>query len=124
MSIVDTMKDVVSLVRKLDNIDILKQVLELQGQVFELQDENKTLKLEVNNLSAKLQFSQSLKYSHPFYYATEDAIPYCPRCWEAERKAIHLKDDWNKRRWECYSCKNVYLLDDTAPPTIMFETIR
>jgi hypothetical protein len=44
MGILDTMKDVVTLVQKIDNIDILKQVLALQGQVFELQNENQNLR--------------------------------------------------------------------------------
>jgi hypothetical protein len=121
MGILDTMKEVVTLVQKIDNIEILKQVLALQSQVFELQAENQALRTKAAEMDRQAQFAKTLEFETPFYYAENDKVPFCARCWEAERSAIHLKSDWNGRRWECYSCKNVYLLDETARPKIMFD---
>lgn len=112
MGFVDTLKDVVTLVQKTDNIELVKHVLSLQTQALAMQEENRQLRERVKELEQALQFAKELRFEGPFYYAPDDKVPFCPRCWEADRRAIHLKSDWNGRRWECYQCTNVYLLDN------------
>jgi hypothetical protein len=123
MGLVDTLKDVVTLVQKTDNIELVKQVLALQSQALEMQEENRTLRERVKALEDALGFAKTLRFESPLYFAPEDKIPFCARCWEVDRRAIHLKGDWNGRRWECYQCGKVYLLDDTARPKAMFKSI-
>jgi hypothetical protein len=113
MGIVETMKDVLVLVQKTDNIDLVKQILSLQVQVSEMQDENRRLRERVKELEAAAIFAKTMRFEQPFYFAADDKVPHCAQCWESDRRAIHLKSDWKDRRWECYRCKNVYLLDDT-----------
>ena len=123
MGIVDTLKDVVTLVQKTDNIELVKQVLALQTQALEMQEENRILHERTKELERALDFAKSLRFEAPFYFAADDKVPYCARCWEAKRRAIHLKSDWNGRRWECYECAKVYLLDDTARPGVVFDVL-
>lgn len=121
MGIVDTLKDVVTLVQKTDNIELVKQLLSFQTQALEMQEENRALHERTKELERALDFAKSLRFEAPFYFAADDKVPYCARCWEAKRRAIHLKSDWNGRRWECYECGKVYLLDDTARPGVVFD---
>ena len=114
MGIVDTLKDVVTLVQKTDNIELVKQVLALQSQALEMQEENRTLRDQVKALDAALSFAKTLRFEAPLYYAPDDKTPFCARCWEVDRRALHLKSDWNGRRWACYQCEKVYVLDDTV----------
>ena len=114
MGIVDTLKDVATLVQKTDNIELVKHILSLQTQALEMQEENRSLRERVGELEGILDFARSLRFEAPFYFGAKDRVPYCARCWEANRRAIHLKSDWNGRRWECFECNRVYLLDDTA----------
>jgi hypothetical protein len=117
------MKDVVTLVQKTDNIELVKQVLALQSQALEMQEENRSLRDRTKELEQKLDFAKSLHFEAPFYVAPGDKVPFCARCWEVDRRGIHLKSDWNGRRWECYQCGKVYLLDDTARQGLAFEVL-
>ena len=123
MGFLDTLKDVVLLVQKTDNIELFKQILSLQTQALEMQEENRKLHDRTKELEAALEFAKSLRFEEPFYFAADDKVPYCARCWEANRRAIHLKSDWGGRRWECYECGKIYLLDDTARPKVMFNAL-
>jgi len=118
MGIVETLKDIVTLVQKTDNIDLVKQVLSLQTQALEMQNKNRKLRERnrklrerVKELEQTVSFAKTLRFESPFYFAGDDKVPYCARCWESDRRAIHLKSDWKDRRWECYQCGKVYLLD-------------
>ena len=112
MGLIDTVKDVVLLVQKTDNVELLKNVLSLQSQAVDIQIENQALRDKVKALEERLAFAGTLRFEPPLYYAGDDGTPYCARCWEADRRAIHLKGAWSGRRWECYLCGKVYLLDD------------
>ncbi len=121
--IVDTLRDVVTLVQKTDNIELVRQVLSLQTQALEMQEDNRTLRERVKELEQTLALAKSLRFETPFYFALDDKIPFRARCWEVDRRAVHLKSDWNGRRWECYQCGKVYLLDDTARPGFAFDVL-
>jgi len=116
MGLFETLKDVVTLVQKTDNIELVKQVLSLQAQALEMQDQNRALSERVKALEHALEFAGSLRFEAPFYFAANDKIPYCARCWESNRRAIHLKSDWNDRRWECFDCGKVYLVEGSVSP--------
>jgi transposase-like protein len=88
----------------------MMKVLQDNQQLF---DENKELKRQAADLTEKLTFQASLTFRSPLYYATNDSTAYCPRCWEAERKAVHLiRRDPTKydgiQYWDCLSCRNTY----------------
>ena len=72
---------------------------------------------------AKLQKSQQspltsvpsdlFEYSRGLYYKANDKIPFCPHCWEADNKKIHLSGpvammDTSVEYWECYTCDHDY----------------
>lgn len=67
--------------------------------MFELQAENQELRTQTAEFEQRAEFAKTLRFKKPFYFAEGDDVPYCARCWEADRRAIHLKDDWNGRRW-------------------------
>lgn len=117
MGLIDTVKDVATLVQKTDNIEIVKHVLALQTQALDTLAEISTLRERVRELESQLAFAGTLTFRAPLYFATGDRTPYCAKCWESERRAIHLKEDWNGTRWECFHCTSVYLLDG-APPNV------
>lgn len=113
MGIIETIKDVAVLVQKADNIDLVKHVLALQTQAQELIEENRGLKEKLKALEDLLQFAKTLSFRAPFYYATGDAVPYCPRCWEVKRKAVHVVKIFEdeQTRWDCFDCSQMYLIE-------------
>ena len=112
MGLVDTLKDIVTLVQKTDNIDLVKRVLSLQTEALGMQEENASLRERVTQLEEAFTFAKDLRFEAPLYFARDDKVPFCARCWEVDRCATHLTGAWKGRRWECYQCGKVYLLDD------------
>ena len=90
MSIIDNVKEIANLVKKIDDIDLYRRIIELESEIIELTRENHELKVDNHDLKEKLNLSEALVFRKPFYYKENDDTPYCPRCWEADRKAIHL----------------------------------
>lgn len=114
MGLIDTVKDVAVLVQKADNIDLVKHVLALQTQVQEILDENRALKARIEEVEKLLTFAKTLSFQTPFYFAENDKIPLCARCWEISKKAVHVVSIFKNKpedRWDCPECKFMYLVD-------------
>ena len=51
-----------------------------------------------------------LEYKPPFYYRSGDSVPYCPICWESDRKQIHLNGPHDipgeQPFYKCLKCDN------------------
>jgi len=108
MSLVGEFKDIISIVNKIGNADLIKKIADLQAEVFELAEDNRNLKEEIRTLKAKEDFKENMKFKSPFWYLEGDEIPYCPRCWENDIKAIHLIPAPNEAYKKCPQCKSVF----------------
>lgn len=114
MGIIDTVKEVAVLVQKADNIELVKHVLALQTQAQEMLDDNRALKARVEELERLLTFAKTVKFQAPFYFAESDNIPLCARCWEVNKKAVHVVSIYkgtDDDRWDCPECKYMYLIN-------------
>ena len=45
---------------------------------------------EIRELKNKIEEKESLIFDGKFYLKEGDNIPFCPTCWESNKKAIHL----------------------------------
>lgn len=120
MGILDTAKEVAVLVQKLDNVELLKQVLELQGQIGELLDERRSLRDENANLRDALSLQDSLFFRDNAYWQRieggEVDGPLCSKCWGADGKLLHLHF-WSGRGFHiCPHCKTIVKLPGTPDP--------
>ena len=114
MAIIDTIKDMVAVVQKADNIELMKHVLALQTQIQEILEENHNLNKNNRKLVEALNFSDSLTFKTPFYFAQDDKTPLCPRCWEVDKNVVHVVVSIFKRdrnRWDCPQCARKYLIE-------------
>lgn len=105
MGIVDTIKDTIGIVQKIDNIELYQKLIELQQQAWALVDENRLL-------TERLSTHAALTVRDNAYWNGEDG-PFCTRCWDGEYKLVHL----HVRRgfWPlCPACKTV-APDPTRP---------
>lgn len=82
MSVIDTMKEVAGLIQKMDNLDLMRRVVELQEQVFELVNENRTLK-------ERLATREQVTFSKNAYWKGTDG-PFCSRCLDGEGVLVRL----------------------------------
>jgi len=86
--------------------------MELREAVMELQEENAEQKRQIESLERQLAFNKSLRFESPFYFADGDPVRYCPRCWEADRKSVHLPPPMqvaSGTRYDCVECDKMYI---------------
>ena len=90
MGIVDNFKDLLKIADAANNLDLYKNLSELQTSVQSLQEENRKLQDENKNLKEALELKAKMVHKPPFFFQEGDPTPFCPACWEGEHKAIHL----------------------------------
>ena len=90
MGILDTAKDVITLVQKADNLELVKQVLALQSDIMKMMDENRTLKDENY-------------YWLPKEDGTEDG-PFCSACQDGDHKLVRATEGATRGHYYCQVC--------------------
>ena len=95
MSILDNVKEVVGLVQKVDNIDLLRQILGLQGEVMQLWEDNNSLKAEVKRLKEQMSYAGQLEFRRNGYWIPkgenkEEEGPFCSVCWDVDRTLVRM----------------------------------
>lgn len=108
MGIIDNAKEIADLIKKLNNIELYRKIVELEAEIIDLQRAKNDLDLKVTGLQAALQQKKSMSFKHPFYFAEGDPIPFCAKCWEAEHNAIHLVGPDQHGDRYCRNCKTCY----------------
>lgn len=87
---IGTLRNISEIVKKYNDLELMKQIVDLQHEVFDLQQENLALKKERTERQ-EMQMSGP----HGYYFKTGDEVPFCPKCWEGNGKAVHLPIDAN-----------------------------
>jgi hypothetical protein len=97
MGIYDTLKDVASIAQKIDNIELMKQVIELQQQVVTLYEENR-------QLNERLATREKLTFKNNSYWMGDNG-PFCSNCWDVHVKLIRLHLFPSDTSPRCPNCK-------------------
>lgn len=113
MDAMSTLKDISALVKKYNDLELMKQIVDLQTQVFELQQDNLRLQKELSDFKKSNEEESSMVSRPPlnYYYRGGDPVPFCPTCWEHSKKQIHLPEPepWSGGvRRDCRVCKQTY----------------
>jgi hypothetical protein len=104
--------DIVALIKKGSTLEAQEKIMELREAVLELQEENTEQRRRIEALEQQLAFHKALRFDSPFYYAEGDSVPFCPRCWEADKKAVHLpppQELMSGTRYDCIECDKMYI---------------
>jgi hypothetical protein len=89
--------------------DIQIKLGDLSTQFMEMSATNLTLSKENTALKEKLEFKETLNFKKPYYVTKSGDGPFCPTCWDDDRKAMRLDGpDGGARRWVCKKCKNYF----------------
>lgn len=114
MGLMENMKDIADLIKKAGDIDLYRKIVESEGEVIELTRQKRQLEERVIELEKTLALQKQMRFTEPFYYQEGDKTPYCPACWESNKKAIHVEfvfDNSERTRWDCPVCKHEYLIE-------------
>jgi hypothetical protein len=108
MGVVENMKEMADLIKKLGDIELNRKVLTLETEVLDLTREKRRAEEKVEELERTLRFKGDLKFKEPFYWLGDDQTPYCPVCWEDKHKALHVHYSHANNHgqyWACPNCK-------------------
>jgi hypothetical protein len=83
-----TIKNISELVKKYNDLDLMKQIVDLQQEVFDLKAENLTLKEQISKLNTKEKIVRREPFG--YYYKDGEDVPHCSKCWEGDGKAVTL----------------------------------
>jgi len=102
MGIIDNVKDIAELIKKYNNVELNRKIIDLRDEIFELRENNLKLK-EENKISEKIVFEKP-------YYWLKDGLkkdgPYCQKCYDDNKKLIRLQEMRDfPGCWKCSVCK-------------------
>jgi hypothetical protein len=108
MGVVENMKDVADLVKKFNDIELNRRILNLENEVLDLSREKRRGEEKLEELERTLKFQKQITFKEPFYWLEGDEVPYCATCWEDKRKAVHVHFSHAHNAlqyWNCLNCK-------------------
>jgi len=92
MGLLDTIKDAVSVIQKADNLDLYRQILDIQRQALEQQEAMLKLIAENKELKAQLQRKgRVIRHKQPVITLEGEDTVYCASCYGKDDKLIQMK---------------------------------
>ena len=108
MGIIGRAKEIADLVKALGDIELYRKIIDLEGEIVEVEGQNIELTKENRKLKEQLETAGKMTFKYPVYYMEGDEVPFCPCCWESDRKTIHLsyvdRNVGSESYW-CYQCR-------------------
>ena len=108
MGVIDRVKEVADLVKKTGDIDLYRKIVHAEGEVIDLSYQLRSAEERIKELESALKFAGALTFKAPFYFAEGDAVPYCQRCWEVDKCAVHMTNtntNGSGAFYHCSQCK-------------------
>ena len=96
---IDKAKDLAKLAQKMDNIEIIQRVLDVQGELLKVQEEVQALRRENEDLKNTEKIDGELDLHENAYWRNSAPRsrrgPFCARCWSVDRKLVPVtvRDD-------------------------------
>jgi DNA repair exonuclease SbcCD ATPase subunit len=127
MGAIDTAKELVKLAQKLDNIEIVQKVIELQGELMELQERVQKLRDENRDLKKQLEAPAELIFQNDMYWRAAgpgNPGPFCSPCHDYKEKLVHMHGD-NKEGYRCPACgKRIHTPQSRANEQAEFQKLQ
>lgn len=124
---IDKAKELAKLAQKLDNIEIIQRVLDVQGELLKVQEEVQSLRRENEDLKNSEKIDGELVLRENAYWrdsAPESRRgPFCARCWPVEHKLVPVvvRSDGFKK---CPNCEATFKLNGYTEPGPAISSVR
>lgn len=112
MGVIDNLKEIAHLVKKFNDAEINQKIDAFEREIVELTLQIGSLEEENEELKKTLSLIQKMRFKKPFYYQEDNPVPFCPRCWEKEKKPVHLYGPVKVTaglRYGCPQCKEFFV---------------
>ena len=104
----EAIKDGISAAQKADNIQLAKELIDVQKQMLDAEKENNTLKKELEELKEQLNISSKIqRHKDTFITLVDESqdVLYCSACWDSNRSLIQLHAEASGK-FHCPICSN------------------
>ncbi len=107
----EMLKDARNLATGANDLQLLSKLLEIQAVVFDLYDENRELRLQLEEVERNNQIGSELEYKEESYFRNGEG-PYCTRCWDVDNKLVRKKAttigmEMRQGKYKCLNCKQI-----------------
>lgn len=105
----EIVRDIVKLAQGISDMDLKNKILELQSLFYDLNDENRSLRIELEKLKNIQILENELKYRNGVYTKGNDTEEvYCSVCWDRDKKLTRVRkiddDDRETVMFHCGVC--------------------
>ena len=127
MGIIDDTKEVVKLIQQIDNIELYHKILDLEGDIIELVQQNREKDEAIEKLKRAMELKGKMVCEHSAYYEVDKegnkiAGPFCTNCFDNEyatRRLVQGAKPKGKPGWEwewiqCPKCKVPFQSNQTG----------
>jgi hypothetical protein len=107
---IGTIKNISEIIKKYNDLELMKQIVALQTEVFDLQTENLDLKKQIARINEREKMIR--REPHGYYYKDGEEVPHCAKCWENDGKLITLPataDHGSFVGRRCRVCNHLYI---------------
>jgi len=111
MSAVENVKEIADLIKRFNDIELNRRILNLENEVLDLSHERRRAEEKVKDLERALRFKGDLVFRTPYYWLDGDPVPHCSGCWESKNLAVHVlkvRIPGLGPQMQCPSCKYNY----------------
>jgi hypothetical protein len=112
MPLVNAIQDIVKFCRDIDNVALMRKLLEAEKLAVEAQKEIDALKAWNREI---VKFKSDAELRDNVYWLKGDNDPYCSTCFDKDGYVIHLVDAGTNRR--CPACGTVNPKPGNAEPS-------
>jgi hypothetical protein len=114
MSIIDSGKEILKLAEAYRNTELYEKIVTLQADIVTMSGEKVVInehllqaKAKIKELEEALSFKGRMILGHNSYWMEDGDGPFCVRCWEVDRRPIHLLSIRPLTTKTCPQCKTV-----------------
>jgi len=110
MSVYEGLKDILKVIQKADNIDLISKVVDVQKEALDLIEEIGKLKKEIEELRKGKDLESEFEYPVGKDYIIHKGTKICKTCWLSDRRYQVLNHSgWSDGMKHCPKCKTNYL---------------
>lgn len=96
---------------KLKLAELLEALADAKIEITEIQQLVLDKDLQIRSLQEQLSVKDRLQWEAPCYWLADGDSkdgPFCPNCYDTEKKLVRLQTYSDNGYWDCTSCKNSF----------------
>jgi len=109
MGILEDVKSLAKTVQQIDNVSLYRQILDLQGEIMGLVEENRSLKQRLIELQEGARIQGQLFVRDDCYWLPGDGKlqdgPFCTNCWDVRKHLVRMWKSGNPEYSKCPNCQ-------------------